>query len=106
MAAPSLHVICGYAGGDAGDKFSPARQQLFRDPQWSAEPGSGVATTTAAPDKNALVPVFRITPTIDVYVSIGPAPNPAASPRYLLPAVDGQRDIYVKPGDKLAWIAA
>lgn len=106
MAAPSLHVICGYAGGDAGDSNSPAKQPLLRDPQWSAEPVENTPTTLSAPDKQGLVPVFRVTATVDVYVSIGQAPDAAASPRYLLLASDGQRDLYVRPGDKLEWITA
>lgn len=106
MAAPSLHVICGYAGGDIGDSNSPAKQPIMREPEWSAEPVDGTPTTQSAPDKLGLFPVFRVTATVDAYVSIGPNPDATVSPRYLLLAGDGQRDFYARPGDKLEWTAA
>ena len=106
MAAPSLHVICGYAGGDVGDSNSPARQAIMRDPVWSAEPAADTPTTQTAPDRDGLRPVFRVTATVDAYVSIGNPPNANASPRYLQLASDGQRDYYAKPGDSLEWVTA
>lgn len=103
MAAPSLHVISGFAGGDGGlnDK-----QAIFKDPQWSEEPATGTPTTKGAADKGGMRPVMRVTNTVDVYVSIGSTPNAAQSPRHLLLAAHAPHDLYVAAGDKLAWVAA
>ncbi|MES5044512.1 hypothetical protein ABVB72_04465 [Rhizobium nepotum] len=104
MALPQVHVICGYAGGDGNDK---GKQALFKDPQWSEEPAANAPTTKAATDINGLVPVFRVTNTVDIFVAHGPgAPNPAASPRHALLAANAPHDIYVRPGDKFAWALA
>lgn len=104
MAAPSVHVICGFAGGDGN---SNDKQALLKEPQWSAEPSTGVATTSGAADKGGMRPVFRVTNTIDIYASHdGANPSAAASPRHLLLAAHAPHDLYVKPGDKFVWIAA
>lgn len=103
MALPQVHVICGYAGGDGNAKD---KQPLFKDPQWSEEPAANTPTTKAAPDINGMIPVFRVTNTVDIYVSHAIAPNAAASPRHALLAANAPHDLYVKPGDKLSWTAA
>lgn len=103
MALPQVHVICGYAGGDGNAKD---KQALFKDPQWSEEPASNTPTTARAPDKLGLVPVFRVTNTVDIYVSHAPAPNAGVSPRHALLAANAPHDLYVKPGDRLVWVAA
>lgn len=106
MALPSVHVICGFAGGDGAEGQKQGVQPIFRDPQWSEEPASGTPTTNKAEEKSNARPVFRITNTVDVFVSIAASPNTAASPRFALRTSDAPHDIYVKPGDKLAWVAA
>jgi len=103
MALPQVHVICGYAGGDGNAKD---KQPLFKDPQWSEEPAANTPTTKAAPDINGMIPVFRVTNTVDIYVSHAIAPNAAASPRHSLLAANAPHDLYVKPGDKLSWVVA
>ncbi|NTA80748.1 hypothetical protein G6L13_09645 [Agrobacterium tumefaciens] len=103
MALPQVHVICGYAGGDGNAKD---RQPLFKDPQWSEEPASNTPTTKAAPDINGMIPVFRVTNTVDIYVSHAVVPNAANSPRHVLLAANAPHDLYVKPGDKFSWVAA
>lgn len=103
MALPQVHVICGYAGGDGNAKD---KQPLFKDPQWSEEPAANTPTTKAAPDINGMIPVFRVTNTVDVYVSHAIAPNAETSPRHALLAVNAPNDLYVKPGEKLSWVAA
>lgn len=103
MALPQVHVICGYAGGDGNAKD---KQPLFKDPQWSEEPAANTPTTKAAPDINGMIPVFRVTNTIDIYVSHAPAPNAGVSPRHALLAANAPHDLYVKPGDKLSWAVA
>lgn len=101
MALPQVHVICGFAGGD-GTKSD--KQALIKSPQWSEEPASG-AETRAAADKEGLRPVFRVTNTVDIYASVAKVPNADESPRFLLLAAHAPHDIYVEPGDKLAWVA-
>lgn len=104
MALPSVHIICGFAGGDGNQPTS--KQALLRLPQWSEEPATGVPTTNGAADNGAMKPILRITNTVDIYLSVGKAPNPAISPRFALRASDAPHDIYVEPGDKAAWVAA
>lgn len=103
MALPVVHVICGFAGGDG---TSTDKQALFKSPQWSEEPASGIATNNRATDKNGLRPVFRVTNQIDIWASHAETPNSLASPRHLLKAADAPHDLYVSPGDKFAWTAA
>lgn len=103
MALPSVHIICGFAGGDGNQPTS--KQALLRLPQWSEEPATGVATQSAA-DNVGMKPIFRITNTVDVYLSVGKAPNATVSPRFALRASDAPHDIYVEPGDKAVWVAA
>lgn len=104
MALPQVHVICGYAGGDGNAKD---KQALFKDPQWSAEPASNVPTTQRAPDKDGLIPVFRVTNTADIFVAHGPdVANAGQSPRHALLASQAPHDLYVKPGDRFVWVAA
>lgn len=105
MAALSgLTVTCGYSGGDG---FDTSKQPILSNIQWSEEPASNTATTNVAPtapDNNTVRPVFRLYATANSWVSVGPSPNPAASPRCFVPATTIY-DIYAKPGDKLKWIA-
>lgn len=103
MALPQVHVICGYAGGDGNAKD---KQPLFKDPQWSEEPAANTPTSKSAPDINGMIPVFRVTNTVDIYVSHAAAPNAANSPRHVLLAANAPHDLYVKPGDKFSWMAA
>ncbi len=104
MALPSVHIVCGFAGGDGNQPTS--KQALLRLPQWSEEPDAGVATGNSAADNGAMKPIFRITNTVDIFLSVGKAPNATLSPRFALRASDAPHDIYVEPGDKAAWAAA
>lgn len=70
------------------------------------EPAANTPTTSRATDKDGLVPVFRVTNTVDIYVSHASAPNAGVSPRHVLLAANAPHDLYVKPGDKLAWVQA
>lgn len=106
MALPSLHVACGYAGGDGQTNTPLAHQPIMRDIIWTEAPNSGTPTSNTAKDSDGARALFRLTPTIDVYVSIGPSPDANQNPRLLLRASDGAQDFYAKNGDKLAWIAA
>jgi hypothetical protein len=106
MPTPTLHVVCGFAGGDVGRISSAAKQPLFRDPAWSEEPAANTPTANAAPDENGQIPVMRITVTQDVYVSIRSAPDASVSPRHLLLASNPPVDLYVDPNDRLEWVLA
>jgi hypothetical protein len=103
MALNGLHVAAGYAGSYRRDKSQPILGKII----WSEAPASGAATTNVAPAFSDVFgqPVFRFRSSADVYVSIGPAPNPAASPRILVPA-GTDYDVFAEPGDKVAWSAA
>jgi hypothetical protein len=106
MAFSGLHVVCGYAGGPhpAGLLQMPA----FARPVWSETLAAAATTTNVAPviDANAGPPLFRITVSADSWVSVGPAPNASSGTRFLATAAGGDCDVFVTPGDKLAWILA
>lgn len=106
MALPSVHVICGFAGGDGHNGASLARQPILRDIIWTEAPSSGVPTTNSAKDSDGARALFRVTPTVDVYVAIGASPDPTVNPRIAVRSSDGPQDFYAKNGDKLAWVAA
>lgn len=104
MALPSVHIGCGYAGGDGSSPMT--KQALFKSLQWSEEPATGVPTAKGAVDNAQMKPVFRVTNAVDIYLSVGKTPDATVSPRYALRAADGPHDIYVEPGDKAVWVAA
>jgi hypothetical protein len=54
---------------------------------------------------NSGQPIFRIYASADSWVSIGTAPDATNGTRFLVPATTTY-DVFVKPGDFLAWIAA
>lgn len=105
MALPTVHVICGYAGGDG--KLPSNTQPIFKGPhKWSEEVATGTKSTNQAPDQDGLKPVLRVTVQSDVWFAHGANPDPTASPRLLLMAKDSPHDLYVDPGDFHKWTAA
>lgn len=104
MALSGLHVACLYAGAPTMRHLS---QPIPGDFVWSETPASGVTTTNAAPAARDSMgdPVFRIRTSADAWVSVGVAPNANANPRFLVTANEDY-DLFVKPGDKLQWVAA
>lgn len=104
MAFTGLHVVCGYAGAPSQRHLS---QPILGEVKWSESPASGVTTTNAALASSDTMgdPIFRIRTSADSWVSIGKSPNASANPRFLVPASEDY-DVFVEPGDKLAWVAA
>lgn len=106
MAFNGLHVVCAYPG--SASPQLRAAPTLGR-PIWSAEPASGVPTTSASPGvegSNGLGdPVFHIHSVIDAYAAIGPSPNASTGTRVRCPAGEFVT-VYTEKGDKLAWVAA
>tara|TARA_R110002012_G_scaffold315261_2_gene528911 strand:- start:481 stop:795 length:315 start_codon:yes stop_codon:yes gene_type:complete len=103
MPLPSVHIVCGFAGGD-GQEADKA--PLFKQPQWSEMPSAGVVTTNQAADEGGLTPVFRITNTVDIICAHGPAPDVNTSPTFLLLAEHAPHDLYVTVRDKFVWSLA
>lgn len=104
MAFTGLHVVCGYAGAPSQRHRS---QAILGEVKWTESPSSGVSTTNVAvaPSDTMGDPIFRIRASADAWVSIGASPNASANPRLLVPAGEDY-DVFVEPGDKLAWLAA
>lgn len=109
MALAGLHVACGYVGGYASIS---AQIPLLGDVVWSETLASAGTTTRTAPSQlNGADPSFELRSSADVYVAIGPAPDASKASgaddaaRILLPA-NVTRNIFCKPGDKVAWVAA
>ncbi len=114
MALSGLTVLCGYAGLDDDDRANAVNSgvslesvELINRAAWSEEPASDTTTTNSAASAGEIYgkPVFRIYSSADAWVSVGPSPNPSASPRHFV-AANQYYDIMVKDGDKLRWIAA
>jgi hypothetical protein len=107
MALSGVHVACGYAGGVAK---GGAPMPVIRKPVWSESPASNTPSTNAAPANDAASgdPLFAISTSAAIYVSIGLSPNASVSPRIYVRANDTSDPypVYVSPGDKFAWVAA
>lgn len=104
MAFSGLHVVCAYAGSmSKRDKSQP----IMGDIRWSESPSSGAPTTNAAPNPSDSMgdPMFRIYAAADSWVAVGANPDETTNPRFLVPAAT-EYDVFVEPGDKLAWVAA
>jgi hypothetical protein len=107
MAVAGLHVVCGL----------PAEPYGFSEPMvvlplleaaaaWSETLGSPSTTAKVAPvGRNYRPPVFSIRSSIDAWVATGAAPNATTGPRRYIPA-NTDYDLIVRPGDRLAWVAA
>lgn len=114
MALSGLTVTCAYAGLDDDERANAVNSgvglpalELLNRASWSEEPASNTATTNSANSQGEIFgkPVFRIYSSADAWVSVGPSPDPSASPRYFV-AANQYYDILVNNGDKLRWIAA
>lgn len=105
MAFSGLHVVCGYAGG-AGHRSSV--QPLLSLPTWASwsEAPASITTNVAVPLNDTFgQPMFRIRSAVDAWVSVGKNPNASTGIRLSVQAgID--YDMFVDPGDRLAWVAA
>ena len=109
MALSGVHVACGYVGG-----YAAISQQipLLSAIAWSQTMTAAGTTSQAAPSQMAgSDPSFEIRASADVYVAVGAVPDASQATgsgnaaRIFVPA-GVTRNIFCKPGDKLAWIAA
>lgn len=109
MALTNLAVTCGYMG--PGDHALPAAQPVFGRPAWSENLAAG--TTTQAAPVGPGQPVFQVVAAADSWVVTGATALDASKAvstkkseaRIFIKAAT-VTNIYVNPGDKLAWIAA
>ncbi|TCR07283.1 hypothetical protein [Neorhizobium sp. JUb45] len=105
MAFSGVHVVCAYAGSLAFQR-APT-QPIIGKVNWSESISSGSMTTNSAPGLHGAAgqPIFRIRSSAEVWVSVGPQPDPVGGKRFIVPAgVD--YDVYVDVGDRLAWTSA
>lgn len=104
MAFTGVTVACGFAVGDNSDNKS--HQDIMAKAIWSEEPASGVATTNSAPGDTRMQPIMRVYSGVDdIWVAVGPEPDPTDSPRLLVPSLTVY-DLYVNANDRLAWVAS
>lgn len=106
MALSGLHVVCAFAGGQS---YQLEPQSLMFQPQWSQTMPTAATTTNSASQtiSNYGQPIFRIYSSVDAWVSTGPVPDTSGvtAARFLVPAATTY-DVFVKPGDFLAWTTA
>lgn len=103
MALSGVHVTCAFVGIDGFEDIKPA---LIKGASWSESPASGTPSTNSVSQTGADgSAILRVDASADSYVSIGPAPNAAQSPRYFVRA-GVTYDFGAKVGDKVAWVAA
>lgn len=105
MAFTGTHVMYG-AIKNVGNGVS-----LFCEAIWSESMVSPDTSALAASEKfldqaedGLMSGAFLIQPSVDIWVSVAPAPNAAVSPRYLVRAGEAVT-IPCNYGDKLAWAA-
>lgn len=104
MAFAGTHIACLYVGGV---DVNSARLPVVGRVVWSESMASAGTTTQAAPaHRDNSDPSFEITPAADIFVSIGPTPDASQSPRLLLRAADGPRNVFCRPLDRVAWVLA
>jgi hypothetical protein len=96
----SLHVECGRAGG-GGPNSEPLPIEIGGAMAWSETVASAGTTSNAAPN-NGLAYVFTLTPTVNMWVGIGPTPNSTDNPRRRLLAGIA-RSFVAQPGDRVKW---
>lgn len=110
MAFSGLHVACRYAGGPGWGRDP---MPVAGAPVWSENMASAATTTNTVPgattdDSYGGVlgqPIFSVRASADAWIAIGATPNASTGAR-LFVAANTDYDVFVKPGDKLAWIAA
>jgi len=116
MPLNGLHVVCAFAGGQG---YHSESRDLISQAQWSQTMPTAATTSKSAsvpapgsvggafPIANSGQPVFRIYSSVDSWVSVGTAPDASGStaPRMLVPAALTY-DLFVQPGDYLAWAPA
>jgi hypothetical protein len=96
----SLHVECGRAGG-GGPMGQSLPIEIGAALAWS-ETVATTGTTTNAVPSNGLAYVLTLTPTINMWVAIGPTPVSTDNPRRRLLA-GVPRSFVAQPGDRVAW---
>jgi hypothetical protein len=105
MALSGLHVTAGYAG-PSYRRDKGVNSLLGRIVSSETLATAGTTTLVAPLDSEAMgLPIFRIQASADSWIAIGKAPNASTGPRTLIRANE-EYDVYVEPGDKLAWIGA
>lgn len=106
MAFTGIHVTAGYIGPLYGRNQTQHAALLSRVANSESMTSAGI-TTIAAPEHHQTMgaPVFRVQAAADSWVSIGSTPNASTGPRTLCRAGEDY-DVFVEPGDKLAWVAA
>ncbi len=108
MALAGVHCAFGYAGvrGVIGGVGVQSTLSLFRINNSETLATAGTTTAVApAVDPYAGEPVARVTASADSFVSFGASPDASTGARDFIPALE-TRDFVVKPGDKMAWVAA
>lgn len=105
MAFAATHIACGFV-------YTPGEAALLGKIVWSETQSAPGATTNVAPDNPTAGGAhgigklaFEISAYVDIYVSIGPTPDAVNGPRVLVRS-GTDRNIYCRPGDKLAWALA
>lgn len=103
MAFAGMYVGFGYAGAPS-DRANSA--SLFKPVSSETVASPGTTTITAPGSSGAYgVPMARLRASVDSYAQAAAVPNAANSPRVFCPAGEWI-EIYVEPGDKVAYIAA
>ena len=104
MALSGLHVVAGYAGSSSQRHLS---QPLLGRIKWSETLATAGTSALGAPENSDREgqPVFRLRSSADAWIAIGRTPNASASPRLAIPA-NTDIDIFVEPGERVAWVPA
>jgi hypothetical protein len=96
MALAGVHIAFGSLRISAGGAllFSADLSQTMASP----------ATSSANPDTGTSV--LSISASAPIFYAVGPTPDATNGPRRYMDPAFGREDVFVNPGDKMAWILA
>lgn len=97
-----VHIEFGFGSmGDDTRLSSPVLRGVLRSSQTMASAGT---STISAPGSVGNRPVLSISTSAAIFYAVGSAPDATNGPRRYMDI--GSVDVFVNPGDKVAWILA
>jgi hypothetical protein len=109
MALAGVHIELGSAsGGDDSQLAVPVLRGVISSSQTMATAGTStiVAPGVAGVPGNGYRPLFSISASAPIFFAVGPTPDATAGARRYMDPANGGVDVFVNPGDFIAWILA
>lgn len=97
MALTGVHLAFGATHNSNGENTLPYALCLT---QTMASAG------TSSANPNNAITLLTVSASAPIFYAIGPSPDATNGLRRYMDPANGDRDLYVNPGDKVAWILA